>query len=291
MYLFGILLAFLSALLLGVSNILVKKGFKNISQRYGVFITVVFSLLSVIVVSAADGELLGFTGIGLIPLGLFALVGFLNFTMGRSLKYASIKQAGPSTTSALISTRIFFALLFSLLLIHETLTVTRIAGDVLMFAGVAAVTLGRGVDGKILSSGILFALAAGAFLGLSDVLISIGDTLYNLPTNGLMISYMASSITFLPMLGKSNRKVTGDSESRKYLWLMLAGVGISSGLAQAARFFSLSITPVSVAVPVISLTPILTMMLSLFLLKTEKITYIFVIGVALAFAGSVLLSL
>lgn len=289
---YGILLAFLSASLFGFSNILVRKGFARINPRQGVYITILFSLVTVFIFTAADGEFFQIGSMGYLAFGLFALVGFLNFNVGRLLNYTSINLSGPSTTSALISLRIVFAIIFSVILLHEALTFSRITGDVLMFFGVTAVTLSNGFEKRRISKGVLLAFIASAVLGLSDVIVSVADSLHSMPANGLFISYLMGAVTYLPLIsGKNSITLPGDRSAKRLVLVLLGGVGVVSGLAQAARYFSLSMAPVSVAVPIISLTPILTMVFSYFILKTEKLGYLFIAGVLMAFAGSIFLSL
>ena len=292
MYLIGIVFAFLSALLFGVSNIFVMKGFVNIEPRFGVYVTLLFSFAAILFLSVADGSIFGISSLGGISIALFALVGFLNFAVGRSLNYTSISLSGPSTTSALISFRIVFAVIFSLIIIHEAYTPLRVIGDILMFIGITAVTFSHGISRKMISRGVILALLASAVAGLCDVLISLANSTSGMPISGLLVSYIAGIATYTPFMFSTKSPVIRDQNSSKNrLYLLLTGVGVFSGIAQAARFFSLSIAPVSIAVPIISLTPIITVFLSFIFLKSEKLNSRFISGVLVAFAGSIFLSI
>lgn len=291
MYSAGIVFALSSAVLFGFSNILVRKGFVGIEPRQGIYITVLFSFLSVAVLTLLDGGIWKIGEIGYTALGIYALVGFLNFTVGRSLNYFSISLSGPSVTSTLISMRILFAILFSIVLINETFTSLRIIGDILMFIGITVVTVSNGFEGGKLTKGVIFAFMASAVAGMCDVLISLASTMNSMPMNGLLISYVFGAITYLPLvigsMVNNNHRSVG---SIRPVLIFLIGVGVMSGLAQAARYFSLANAPVSIAVPIISLTPLITMLLSATFLKSEKLGPKFVLGVLVVFIGSVFLS-
>lgn len=291
MYSTGIIFALLAASLFGISNILVRKVFVNIEPRVGIFVTILFSAVAVLLLSLVDGEIWSITRMTETAVLLYALVGFLNFTVGRTLNYYSISLSGPSVTSALISLRIFFAVSFSLLFLNEALTAERVLGDVLMFVGITVVTLSNGIEGGKLSRGVVLGLAASAVGGMCDVLVSLASTFNGAPSNGLMISYIIGLTTYLPIvMGKNIPKGSFKVISnRSILWILLL-VGVTSGLAQASRYFSLGNAPVSVAVPLISLTPIVTMLLSAVFLKSEKLGIPFVAGVIMAFAGTIFLS-
>lgn len=292
LYFAGISFALSSAILFGVSNILVRKGFVGIEPRQGIFVTIIFSFLSVTLLSIVDGSIWQIGGIGYLAIGLYGLVGFLNFTVGRSLNYFSISLSGPSVTSTLISLRILFAILFSVFLINETLTLPRIIGDGLMFAGITMVTVSNGFEGGKLTKGVVFAIMASAVAGLCDVLISLANTMNVLPSNGLLISYLFGTLTYLPLvIGSAIGSGRTQKGSIRTVFVFLVGVGVMSGLAQASRYFSLASAPVSVAVPIISLTPIITMLLSAVFLKSEKLGPAFILGVIVVFFGSVFLSI
>lgn len=292
MYSTGIFYALLAATLFGISNILVRRGFVGIDPRRGIFVTILFSFLSVFVLSLVDGEIWKIGEIGFLAIALYALVGFLNFTVGRSLNYFSISLSGPSVTSTLISLRIVFAVLFSIVLLNETITIPRIVGDLLMFLGITVVTLSNGVENGKLTMGVVLAFVAAAVAGLCDVLISYANTLNAMPSNGLLISYVFGTLTYVPLIiGSSITQHKPSKNSIRSLLLFLIGVGVTSGIAQSARYFSLANAPVSVAVPIISLTPIITMLLSALFLKSEKLGFPFIVGVVVVFIGSIFLSI
>lgn len=284
----GFFISFSSAVAFSISNILVKKGAGGENVFSSIFITMLSSELLVFIVSLVTGEFFDIGEMSLKAILIYALTGLVGFTFGRTLNYYSIVKVGPSTTSAVISARTLFALIFSIFLTSDILTGLDVLGDVVVTVGIVIVSIDRRLKKSFPGSYMIFPLIASIVLGLGDVLIRVSGLLSDFPIDGSLIAYSVGILSYLPIKGRGISGIFRAIPLRKLQYLLLAG--ISSGFAQVFRYTGLALVPIFIAVPLISLAPIVTVLLSFVLLKDEKINVKFVAGVVVSVIGVFLLN-
>lgn len=285
----GIGLSLLSAISFSFSNIFVKKGTVKENVFSSIFITMIASEFIVLISSMASGEFFSLGNLSPAAILIYALTGFLGFTVGRTLNYSSIANVGPSLTSTVISGRIIFALILSLFLISDRVTPVDILGDLVVMTGIIIVTMDRRKTEKFPILYILLPFAAAAAVGAGDVLIRISDTMSSLPIDGTLIAYIIGIVSYIPIQGRRIFSGIRSLPRDRVNFLILAG--ISSGLAQVFRFTGLEFAPVFIAVPLIALTPIITVCFSSYSLRDEKIRARFVAGVIITVLGVFVLNM
>ena len=265
----GITLSFVSALAFSFSNIFMKKGAIRDNVLSSIFLTMLASEFIVFLSSVVSGELFRIGSISPLALAVYALTGVAGFTVGRTLNYSSIVNVGPSTSSTIVSSRTIFALIFSIFLITDRITPIDIAGDLIVTLGILVVSLDRRSKKTFSLIYLLLPLGAATMIGLSDVLIRISGLLSNLPIDGTLIAYSIGLASYVPMQRGKLMAGIRTIPARSWQFLLLAGT--SSGLAQVFRYTGLTYAPIFIAVPVIALTPIITVGFSYVALKDEKI--------------------
>ncbi len=281
--LLGVVLSFASALSFSVSNIFVKKGAISSFVLPSIFLTMVASETTVLVSAMATGELFRIGSITPTGVLVYALTGFAGFTIGRTLNYSSIVRVGPSTSTTIVSSRTIFALIFSLILITEHVTLIEVAGDLIVTAGILVVSLDRKSQKSFPLIYLLLPLGAAIMVGISDVLIRYGGLMSNLPIDGTLIAYSIGLASYIPMQGR--KLITGIKSIPGGSIKLLLIAGTASGIAQVLRYTGLSYAPIFISVPVIALTPVITVAFSYTFLKSEAIGTRFVLGVILSVLG------
>ena len=134
----GILLGLLGAFLFGWSPRFARLGPQYVRTTTGTFI----SLL-------AGGVLVGSLAIPLharemvsLPLAALvwiALLGVLNFPLGRYFNFAAVRLAGVARATPILSTSPLFATLFAVIFLDETPTLLTLIGGLIIVSGIALI--------------------------------------------------------------------------------------------------------------------------------------------------------
>ena len=284
----GIVLSLFSAVAFSFSNIFVKKGTVRENFLASIFVTMLASETIVVAISAVSGELFQIMDLTPFAIFIYGLTGFLGFTVGRTLNYSSISNLGPSLTSTVISGRIIFALLLSIFILSDNVTPLDILGDIVVTVGIIIVTLDKRSTGKFPTIYLIILIVAAAAIGAGDVLIRVGDNLSSLPIDGTFVAYAIGILSYIPIQGRQIFRKVGSLPRINVRFLLMAGT--ASGFAQVFRFTGLTYAPVFIAVPLMSLTPIITVYFSSVSLGDENIKAKFVAGVLITIIGIFILN-
>ena len=203
---------------------------------------------------------------------IFATVGIVHYGIGRRLSYVAVKNIGANATSPLLSSSVLYSLVFSVLFLHEVVTVAIGVGTALILLGVIvleirASALKRG--GKY-SIGYLAAILTAAIFGLTPVLISFGLSIYDYYLAAIFIAYSTAAIIYT--LTSNSPKMIGEiiKTPNSVLIFYLASSIFASG-AQIFRFAALSFAPVVLIVPILSTNPIFSILLTRVVAKDVEV--------------------
>jgi drug/metabolite transporter (DMT)-like permease len=131
---FAILLALTAAACWGLSAVLVRTGLKHLTATVGTFISLVSALaLTTLLVVALQFEEL--TDVSLKAVAMFAVIGILNFPMGRFLNYLAMSHLGVGRSTPLLASAPLFAVLGAVLFTGEELQLATVAGIGLILGG------------------------------------------------------------------------------------------------------------------------------------------------------------
>lgn len=138
----GMFLAFLAACGWGTSAIFVRLALQHMPATAGALLSLVSG--SLLIFSLA--LLVNFDAIPTLPaiaFGWFALVGFIQYPMGRFFNYRSIHLAGVARASPLLATSPLFATIWAVTLGGERPGLLTIMGGLAIVTGVALIVSGR----------------------------------------------------------------------------------------------------------------------------------------------------
>lgn len=265
----GILFALLTALTLGLANIILKKSFKDFSPAISYFF---YSLFAFVLWSA----LAFYFGIqwNSILLGLF--VGAISAICGNLIYIFVISRGELSITSTILSGFSLFTILFSTLFNHET--ITPVIGVCLALAIGGTLIVAFPEKGKFHSQdlnrldGILWALFAAMSIGASDTLSkwyidksSVGSILFFTACTQVVIS-----IVYMKVMKEKLSQFSSIFKHLKEYSLSLTG-SLLIACSTMCLYIAFNFEDASIASPIIASYPVLTTVLAYFFLK-EKIS-------------------
>ncbi len=280
----GILLAVLSALLLGVANVLLKKSYKDFSPSISFFI---FSVLS----------LIGWGSLGLIlgvdfsnPLyGL--LIGIVSAVLGQALYIYVLSKGELSITATIIASYSIYTILLSILFNHERLSQPALLMVALAILGTLLVSFPE--KGSFNKSDlkriklILLAVIVSIGIGASDVLAKY---YINNSSDGSFLFYVAIAQVFVSLVYlRMDKEPLSQfsnimSKLKEYQYPLLGSLFVS--VSTMCFFTAFNHAQASIVSPINSSSPVLTVLLSIFFLK-ERLTIKNALGILLVLAAIV----
>jgi drug/metabolite transporter (DMT)-like permease len=277
--------ALISAFLFALTNHLQNRGLQGSDARSGSLVNIAAGAVIYWVFAPFYLESwYWFTG----ACALFALVGIFRPSLSSAMALSSIQYMGPTLTSALTACAPIFGALFAVLLLGEELTPRVAIGTLAVVAGCAISTYKKqGVLrdwplwALIMPLGAAFVRAAGhagTKVGLEEVAspsfaVLVGNT----------VSLVVAAIAFRI----EGRTFTGGLRSHSWF---IAG-GIAAGLSLHFLNSALQMGTLVSVVPIVSASPLFTMLLGYFIFRREVITWQTLATIALVVPGVILVAM
>ena len=292
----GTTLAVLSALSFSINRIFIRRGVIGVSDpSIGALINVPLSLpllLLILTAMGRVGDIISFPWQSYVWL---SLAGIIHFVAGRILNYTAIQLLGANISSVLNRVAPIVAATIGITILSEPLTWQLGVGVLLIACGMGVVTWSPKTKHhhsipRLSTKGILCGLGTGLLFGVSPIFIKMGASDSCSPIAASFISYCAASVILsLFLVNRGKRTALFDIGSKVFLFFYLAG--IFTTVAQTLRYTALSIAPVSVVSPLISISPVFLLGLSfVFNRKIELFSPLLIIGVVITVAGAILVA-
>jgi uncharacterized membrane protein len=218
---------------------------------------------------------------------LFALVGIIRPSISSFLAIQSIQVMGPTLTSAFTATSPIFGAAIAVFLLGETLDLKTTIGIIAVVAGAVVATYrpqGIARDWALwavtLPLGAAFVRVAGhagTKIGLADV---------PSPSFAVMVSNTVSLVIALAVFRVQGRRSAGTMRSN--LWFVASG--ISAAVSLHFLNSALQIGTMVTVVPVVSATPVFTMLLGLFVFRREVFSWRTLATISLVVPGVILVA-
>ncbi len=263
----GVILAICTALLLGTSNIFLKKSFKDFPPSISFFILSLYSMLT----WAPLGLILG---IDFNQWLLGAVVGILSAIFGQLIYVYVLEKGELSITATLIASFPIYTILFSVLFNKEHLTTLSLLFIALAILGTLIVSLPEKFNKSELKkiSFIVWAIFAAICIGASDTLTkfyinktTVGSFLFYVAIAQFLVSFIYLRMEKQPLSQfKEFVKRFGEYKNAFIGSLFIA-------TATMFLFLSFNFTLASIASPIAGTAPVITIFLALIFLK-DKIT-------------------
>ena len=131
----GVLWALLGGLIWGLQNVFSKRGMGHHSILVASWVSVVMGGTIGTLAALVLGQLPAVAQVEAWQLALLVVGGIANYTLGRSLSYASIRRIGVARMAPLGAAWVVFASLLAVPLFGEPLTPRLLLGLALVFGG------------------------------------------------------------------------------------------------------------------------------------------------------------
>ena len=227
----------------------------------------------------------------------FGAAGLAGMFVGRLLTFRSIQAIGANLTSPVIASNVFFATVFAVVVLEERLTAVHVAGIVLIVAGIAVVSwetaAATGPDRSLREIGVTLVVPvlAAACIGIEPIFISLGLAAGTPTLPGIVVMAGVATVGFVGYLAWTGSLRPVPVRSASTAWYVAGGV--STTVAFIAYFGALEIAPVVVVIPLLQLTPLLVVVLSVPLLprRLERVTWPVGVAALVVVVGATIVSL
>ena len=281
-------LALLAALMFGTGMQFAQLGLRSVDSQRGTLLTIAASTA---IYWLAAPWYLQWSYWQSNVVWLFLAIGLFRPFLSSNLSLAGTVILGPAISSTLSATAPFFALLFGVLILDETLSVRTVSGTVAIVLGVVMLARQRST-----SHGARWPLWALA-LPIGAAVIRVGahltakigmETIPSAYFVGL-VSYSASMVIALANNSRRGTSLVGLTRQLDSLWFVL------TGLFYGAAVFILNVAlqrgDLSVVGPIVSCEPIFVMLVGALFFGQRNLRIGVILSVAVVVTGVVLISL
>jgi len=230
--------------------------------------------------------LLDMGGFSLAAAGMFALVGLFFPATVTLLTYTGNQRMGPTITSSVSCTTPMFALSGAILFLGEALTAGNVLGTAVIVLGMLALTwTGNAHPRSWPLWAIMLPFAAAAIRALAQVLTKAGLALWESPYAAGLIGYSVSAAVILVAARAGGAPKIDDR--RAVPWFV--ATGFLNGGSLFLMYLALAKGQVSMVSPIVATYPLFTLVLSMLVLRHERVTPRMALGAVLTVAGVALL--
>jgi drug/metabolite transporter (DMT)-like permease len=220
---------------------------------------------------------------------IFAGVGFIFPVMVSILSVRSNERLGPAVAAALGNVSPLFAVLGAILFLDERPGPGQLAGLAMVVGGVVLLALRGGSGGRSWPVWVLaLPLSAALIRGAIQPAIKSALAVWHEPMAAAAIGYTTSTLVILLLVGGRARR-TGPADRRGVMWFTL--VGVVNGAATFLLYAALGLGPITLVAPLVALFPLIAVVLSLLLLRGERLHVLGFLGIGTSVGGVILLLL
>jgi uncharacterized membrane protein len=292
----AIFITLASALALAFQSLFLRMGTEDGDPSLAVFIVIIVNLITlsplVLIYYYPNYGVTRMSALSFVAAGLSGTI------IGRQLKYISISRIGASRTEPITASNALFATALGVILFNETLTKGHLLGICLVVAGVAAIAVETSngdtddLPFRKIVIGIIIPLGAALAYALEPIFASYGIDEGTPPPVALLLKTATASVAYIGYLRLTNSLSTlNHIQINNLQWFVLAG--IANTLFLCGYYFSLSIAPVSIVVPVIVTSTLLVVLLSAILMprRLEHVTWRLATLAAVVVSGVLLITI
>jgi len=212
---------------------------------------------------------------------VFAAVGLVFPVAVTRLTFEANRRLGPNLAGALGNLAPLFAVLGALLLLAQVPSPSQAAGLAAIAAGIAAISLARGIDRAWPLAAAFLPLAAAAIRGLIQPVTQWGLAFWPSPLAAASIGYAVSAVVVLATVRAPR------PSGLALAWF--AGVGLCNGGAVLTLYAALAAGPVALVAPLVATYPLVTLAVARLLPGRVALPPAARAGIAATVAGVMLL--
>jgi len=299
----GGLLALVSAVTFAITNAAVRRGVLSGSAIQATTLSIPVGAPVFLLALGLGG---GFGAFGQLPQAsviAFGVTGITHFIIGRYANYRAIGAIGTNLAGPVMQFNLVVSLVLAVIFLGETLTLPRIIGIALIFAGPAVVSregarrarqaaMAAEFKPRMLE-GYAFATLAAICYGMSPVLLRYaggGRGLDAVLAGGVISASSASVIILLLLAAPGHWREIRSVGPEATKWFLFSGVMVY--VSQIFYYMAIALAPVTIVAPVSALSNIFRIHASRWLNPRHEIFGPQVlVATAVSFLGVVVLSI
>ena len=219
---------------------------------------------------------------------IFAFVGLFRPFISSNLSIYGVRHLGPTLSSALASTSPLWGAFFGIVFLSEVITWPAALGIGAIAGGLLTQTLRR--HDKLISGwplwALLLPLGAAFFRALGHLMVKLGYEDVASPYYAALVSSTVSCVLAIAFFKSRGHRF--NLRNRGMGWFLLAGV--LNAIAALAINSALVDGQIIEVIPIASVTPVITLLLTIFIFRREQITISKIITVGLVVTGVILVA-
>jgi drug/metabolite transporter (DMT)-like permease len=228
-------------------------------------------------------------------IGAFVAAGLLGTMLGRAFEYAGIERIGASRSEPIKASQPLHAAVLAVVVLGETLTPLAGLGTVLVVVGVAVISWesrsGDGGLGALSWSSLALPLLSAFMYGIEPIFAKVGLATGTSPFVGLGIKTLAATVAFYAYL-RYRGTLPDRSALRSANTKWYVGAGLANTAFLLSYYAALSVAPVVLVQPVLQISPLFVIAISVvFLQRLERVTPRIVGAAVVVALGAALVSL
>lgn len=219
---------------------------------------------------------------------MFAVVGLFRPVLSANLALNAVRHLGPTLTSTLAATSPLFGVAFGVSLFAETLTWPIIAGTAAIMCGLVVMARRGRARADWPTWALMLPLGAALCRAAGHALTKYAYAEVASAFFAAMISYTVSFVVAFTAHRLRHRRVVG-LRTRGVGWFVLAG--FINGVSVLSLNSALRLGQIVTVVPIVSAAPVITLLLTVFVFRSEAVTWRAVLTMGLVMPGVVLIAL
>jgi uncharacterized membrane protein len=275
-----------SAFLFALSNHFTNMGLERSDPRSGTLVSIATSAMAYWLLAPIFLESWYWLTTAAL---MFALVGIIRPAISTSLAISSIKMMGPTLTSSLTAATPIFGSMFAIAILGERLSSPIAIGTAAVVAGaVVAAWSPKGLKRTWPLWAIALPLGASLIRAIGHIVTKYGLIEVDSPSFAVLVGNTVSLGTAVLFFRRERQPLSGTFGAGK-LWFLAAG--LANALSVQFLNNALAIGDVVTVVPIVSATPVFTLLMGFFYFGRETITWRTLGTIALIVPGVILVAL
>ena len=274
-----------SAFLFALSNHFTNLGLERSDARSGTLVSIATSAIAYWLFAPLFLE--GWYWLTSAAL-MFAIVGIIRPALSTTLAISSIKMMGPTLTSSLTAVTPIFGAFFAILILGERLTLPIAIGTAAVVAGaMVAAWNPKGIKRSWPLWAIALPLGASVIRAIGHIVTKYGLLEVNSPSFAVLVGNTVSLGAALLVY----RRDKGAPRPARWGNFWFFASGIANALSLQFLNNALAVGDVVAVVPIVSATPVFTLLMGFLYFGRETITWRTLATIALIVPGVILVAL
>jgi len=271
----GAFLAVLSAASFAVTIATGRRAVFTGTPAQGMALSNPVGVICFLVAAVLTGEITRIVAFPSMAAVCMACVGILHFVFGRYASFKASQSAGANLTSPVIQLNVVVTLGLAVIVLGERCTVLQIIGGIVMLSAAvitqqqsaASATTATAKFSPRYAEGFFFALLAAAAYGTSPIMTR-SALQFSGPSNAItggLIAYVAATtaVAIMVLFSPALRRNLMSAKLENVRWFAYSGVAVA--IAQGFLYGALSLAPIMVVIPMLQLSLIFRLLLSMWL--------------------------